>query len=90
MVKTCVQGSGINKIRQPQLLDPAQALKVGVLKQLEHQFIRHRNETVNGIIEDLMLGWFYHGVKVVISCESGVRSWELGTRSRFKFCSFDR
>jgi hypothetical protein len=50
-----MNGSRMNIIAQPKLLNPAQPLKIGMLYDIEYQFMRNGNETMNGIVEYLAL-----------------------------------
>jgi hypothetical protein len=51
MMKTGVQGPGVNHIGHAQLLNPPQTLKPGVIYQVEDQVIAHRNKTINRIVK---------------------------------------
>lgn len=55
MMKTGVQGPGIDQMGQPQLLDPPQTLKITVLKDIEEQISRKSDETMHRIVQDLAL-----------------------------------
>ena len=52
MMKSCMQGTGVNHICHTQLFDPAKALKPGVLYEVEQERVCYGDEAINGIIED--------------------------------------
>ena len=54
VVKTRVQCPRVNIVRQTDLFDAPQALKIGVLNEIENDAIRHRDESINGVIEDFV------------------------------------
>jgi len=56
-------------MRQPKLLDPTQSLKVGMLNQIENQFIRNGDEPIHWVIDQLFL-IPYHKVKIKFICFS--------------------
>ena len=54
MVKTGMQCSGINEVRHAQLLNIAQALKIGMFYQVENQVGRYADEPVNRVVNYLL------------------------------------
>jgi hypothetical protein len=55
MVKARVQRSRVYIMRQSYLPDAPQALKIGVIDNVEQQTIGYRYETVHGVVEDFPL-----------------------------------
>ena len=51
MVKTGVYGPGINIIAQAQLLNPPQALKVGMLNNIKYQLVRNGYKSVHRVVK---------------------------------------
>ena len=62
-MKTRMQRPRVDVVGQAQLLDPAQARKVGVVDQVEEGCLGHLHKSVDRIIEDLMR---FHLVKETI------------------------
>jgi hypothetical protein len=42
-------------VAQAQLLDPAQALHVRMLEDIENNFVRQRNKTIDWVVYDFLL-----------------------------------
>jgi hypothetical protein len=61
VVKTSMERTGVNVVRQADLLDASQPLKVRMLHQVKQDTIRNTDETINRIIEDLV--GLFHGAK---------------------------
>ena len=55
MGETGVVGSRIDHIGHAHLLDAAQTLEIGVLNDVEMQFIGYAHKTVNRVVEDFLL-----------------------------------
>jgi hypothetical protein len=53
MVEARVQRAGIHQMREPELLDVAQALEPRMVDEAQQQRVRHGDETVDGVVEDL-------------------------------------
>ncbi len=53
MIKSCVARSGINKFAEPELPYPAQALKPGMLNDVEYDFEGNGNKSVNRVVNEL-------------------------------------
>jgi len=54
VLKPGMIGSGVNKVSQSQLTDVAKSLKYGMLYQIEKKIVVDRDESVNGIVNDLV------------------------------------
>ena len=55
MVKPCVVGAGVNKVRKSQLTNATQTLKIGVVNQLINKRIFDSNKPVNRVVNDFVL-----------------------------------
>ncbi len=55
VVKARVERPRVHEVCEPQLFDPAQPLKVGVLDDVEHELRRSGNEPVYRVVEDFLL-----------------------------------
>lgn len=54
MMESGMGGTGIDQVAQPQLTDSAQALKPGMLNQLEKQCMLDTDETVNRVVDNFL------------------------------------
>ena len=54
VMESRVVGARIHIISQAELGDPAQALEVRMLNQIEYQLVRNRDESVNRVVENLV------------------------------------
>jgi hypothetical protein len=55
MMETRVVGAWIYEVAQAQLLDSAQALQVRMLEDVENNFVRQRNKTIDWVVYDFLL-----------------------------------
>jgi hypothetical protein len=55
MMKTIVQGPWINQVRQAQLANSSEPLKIGVIDHIQKDGMTQRNESINRIIQNLVL-----------------------------------
>jgi hypothetical protein len=53
-MKTGVQSTWINKMCEAELFDSSQTLKIRMFDQIEMQFVRNTDKSVNRIIEDFL------------------------------------
>ena len=66
MVKACVQRTGINQVSHAQLLDVPKALKIRMRYQVEYQFRRNTDKTVNGVVYNfLFIQFIYNDTKML-------------------------
>lgn len=54
-METRVVGAWIYEVAQAQLLDSAQALQVRMLEDVENNFVRQRNKTIDWVVYDFLL-----------------------------------
>jgi hypothetical protein len=64
VVKARMQSTRIHVLRQTQLLDSPEPLKVRMLNQIEQQLRWNCDESVNGIVENLLFVRCWHETKV--------------------------
>ena len=55
MMEARVVGTWIYEVAQAQLLDAAQALQVRMLEDIENNFVRQRNKTIDWVVYDFLL-----------------------------------
>lgn len=65
MVEPTMNSTGINIVRHSHLRNPTQSLEIRMLHQLPNQIVRYGDETMNGVIEDLIFAQnYFFGVKI--------------------------
>lgn len=54
MIKSSVNGTGINKVGKPQLLNASESLEIGMLYQIKDEVARNGNKSIYGVVDNFL------------------------------------